>query len=94
MKITIEHIGGQRPQFNVALSSGEGKEPFITIKGCRVVDGAKGAFISWPATKNQASGKYWNHVWASDAFNAAVLAEVIKTSRAQSKPKADGDAPF
>lgn len=78
MKITIEHFPGERPQFNVSLSSGEGKEPFLVIKGCRIVEGNKGAFVSWPARKLD-TGKYWNHVYASDAFAAAVLAEAQKT---------------
>ena len=69
MHISIEH---HRDQFNVALSSASGKEPFITIKGCRVVDGSKGRFVSWPAKKLE-SGKWWNHVYASEGFQAAVL---------------------
>ncbi len=78
MKITIEHFGGDRPQFNVAVASKEGAQPFITIKGCRIVDGRDGPFISWPATKNEKTGKYWQHVWASEPFAAAVLAEARK----------------
>jgi DNA-binding cell septation regulator SpoVG len=78
MKITIEHFPGERPQFNVCLASGEGKEPFLTIKGCRIVEGSKGPFISWPATKNEKTGKYWNHVYGSDAFAAEVMKEAHK----------------
>lgn len=69
MHITIEH---HRDQFNVSLSSAQGKEPFLTIKGCRVVDGSKGRFVSWPAKKLD-SGKWWNHVYASEGFQTAVL---------------------
>ena len=88
MNIVIEHIAGQKmASFNVALASAEGKEPFLTIKGCRVVDGSKGRFISWPAKKLE-SGKYWNHVWASEGFMAAVLAEHDKTAPKQ-HPKHD-----
>jgi DNA-binding cell septation regulator SpoVG len=100
MKISIEHFNGERPQFNVSLSSGEGKEPFITVKGCRIVEGTNGAFVSWPATKNQTSGKYWNHVWASEAFNVAVLEEAQKTKPAarthgeMRRPPPRSDAPF
>ena len=83
MKITIKHFDGKYPSFNVALSSAEGREPFIEIKGCKVVNGQNGAFVSWPATKNQTTGKYWNHVYGSEAFNAAVLEEALKT---ESKP--------
>lgn len=92
MKISIEHFAGKHPQFNVALSSGEGKEPFITIKGCRIVSGQNGDFISWPATKNQDTGKYWNHVWASEGFAAAVLAEAKKGQKPKADP--DDDVPF
>jgi DNA-binding cell septation regulator SpoVG len=73
VKINIEWYQGDRPSFNVLLASREGAEPFINIKGCRIVDGNKGKFVSWPATKNQTTGKYWNHVYASEAFNVAVL---------------------
>lgn len=77
MKISVEHFDGKYPSFNVSLAS-EGKEPFLTIKGCRIADGSKGKFVSWPARK-QDDGKWWNHVYASDAFNAAVLEEAMKT---------------
>lgn len=93
MKITIEHFPGDKPQFNVALSAVEGREPFITIKGCRIISGANGDFVSWPATKNQSTGKYWQHVWASEAFAAAVLAEAKKGSERKRPPPRDG-APF
>ena len=84
MKITVEWFDGDKPQFNVSLASGEGKQAFMTVKGCRIIDGTKGQFISWPAKKNEATGKYWNHVYCSEQFNSAVLEEAIK-----SKPKQD-----
>ena len=84
MKITVNWIAGDRPQFNVSLSSAPGKEAFLDIKGCRIVDGAKGPFVSWPATKNEKTGKWWNHCYGSEAFNDAVMAEAQL-----SKPKAD-----
>lgn len=73
MHITIEHHGGKFPSFNVSLASKEGAEPFLTIKGARIVDGQNGKFISWPARKDEKTGKFWNHVWANDKFAAAVL---------------------
>lgn len=69
MKISIEH---HNDQFNVSLSSKEGAQPFLTVKGCRVVEGRNGKFVSWPARKLE-SGKYWNHVWVSEGFATAVL---------------------
>lgn len=86
MKISIEWFPGERPQFNVTLSSGEGKEPFLTIKGCRLVNGSKGDFVSWPAKKLD-SGKYWNHVYASEAFAVAVMQEAKKTQSQNAAPK-------
>lgn len=62
-------------QFNVELASKEGVEAFLSIKGCRIVDGSKGPFVSWPATKNQTTGKWWQHCWASERFAEAVLAK-------------------
>lgn len=92
MQISIEWFPGKYPQFNVALASADGREPFLVVKGCRIVDGNKGRFVSWPATKMD-SGKYWNHCYASDAFAAAVLAEAEKTQprkeASRSQPKRD-----
>lgn len=98
MKISIEHFSGAHPQFNVALSSKEGVDPFITIKGCRIVSGRNGDFVSWPATKQRDSDKYWQHVWASEAFANAVL-DAAKASMPASAPRPsrqtrDDDIPF
>lgn len=81
MNIGIEHHGDQ---FNVTLTSPGKDEPFLTIKGCRLVNGSKGQFVSWPARK-QDNGKWWNHVYASEGFAAAVLSAVNKT-KAESRP--------
>ena len=86
MKIGIEHY---ERDFNVTLASKEGAQPFLTIKGCRVVDGSKGPFVSFPAKKLD-SGKYWNHVYASDAFQAAVL-EAFNASKPAAKPARQKD---
>jgi hypothetical protein len=97
VKISIEHHQGRYPSFNVGLSSAEGKEPFLVIKGCRIVDGKKGRFVSWPARKNENDGKvdYWNHVWASDAFMQAVIAEADKPAKQEPPPRSRPlDAPF
>lgn len=98
MNIKIEHHGDQ---FNVALSTPNADEPFITIKGCRVVQGSNGSFVSWPARK-QDNGKWWNHVYASEKFTAAVLSAYNKSKaeeparKAPSRPSADmdDDVPF
>lgn len=73
MHITIEHFSGQYPSFNVSLHSKPGNEAFISIKGCKIVNGQNGAFVSYPSRKNEQTGKYWNHVWGSENFNAEIL---------------------
>jgi hypothetical protein len=70
--------------FNVGIASKENGEPFLEVKGCRIVDGSKGPFVSYPAKKNEATGKWWNHVYGSEKFNAVVLskAQAAMPSRA------------
>lgn len=34
----------------------------VTIYGCKVVEGSKGDFISFPSHKGK-DGKYYNHAW-------------------------------
>jgi hypothetical protein len=98
MKITIEHFSGKYPQFNVNLASGEGRQPFLTIKGCRIVEGSKGRFVSWPATKNESTGKYWQHCYANESFSAAVMAEaeatLPKPASRKTAAESDEDIPF
>jgi hypothetical protein len=97
VKINVEHFADQ---FNVSLSSKEGVEPFLVVKGCRIKDGAKGRFISWPASPpKQQGGKWWNHVYASEAFNVAVMEEADKTApkqdtRTLGQRRQRDDAPF
>ena len=70
------------PRFDVELASKPEADPFIKIRGCKIMSGKNGEFVSYPSRKLE-SGKYWNHVYGSDAFNAAVLAEAKKS---QPKP--------
>lgn len=83
--------------FNVELSSHEGREPFLVVKGCRIKDGSKGEFVSWPANPpKQQGGKWWQHVYASEAFSAAVI-DAARESRPDSRTHGErkrGDAPF
>jgi DNA-binding cell septation regulator SpoVG len=80
MHIGIEWHGDN---FNVNLSSSPDKDAFLQVKGCRIVAGRNGDFVSWPAKKNEQTGKYWNHCYASDAFNAAVLEKAQASKPAQ-----------
>lgn len=87
-------------QFNVNLSSKDGADVFLSIKGCRIVSSPAGEFIGWPASKNEGTGKWWRHVWGSDKFAAAVLEAAKKAQpRGQSRPsksehEMDDDIPF
>ena len=78
MKIKIQHFTGQYPSFNVSLHTDEASESFLQIKGLRIVTGSNGEFISWPSRKKE-DGTYWNHCYASEAFNTAVLREAKRT---------------
>jgi len=93
MIIKIEHIPGTYPKFNVHLHSAEGKESFLTVRGCKIADGKNGPFVSWPSSKNEKTEKWWNHVVTSKGFNDLVLAEAMKAPK--ESPKAvDDDLPF
>lgn len=96
MKISTEWF---RDQFNVSLSTQEGREPFLVIKGCRIANGRNGDFVSWPSRRTD-EGKYWNHVYASEAFASMVLEEAKKNKPATDnrthaeRKRADEDVPF
>jgi DNA-binding cell septation regulator SpoVG len=98
------HIGIELhdDQFNIQLASKAGEDHFLAIKGCRIVTGSNGPFVSFPARK-QDSGKYWSHVWGSDNFQKAVLKAHAEAAKAGKKPAAkktakaddeDADIPF
>lgn len=72
MHITVKHFDGQYPSFNILLHSAPGTDPFLEIKGCRIVSGSKGDFISYPSRKDD-KGKYWNHVYGGEKFNEHVM---------------------
>jgi hypothetical protein len=76
MEVSIKWFDGQYPSFNLILASGAGKEPFLEVKGCKVMNGQNGQFVSYPSRK-QDNGKYWNHVYGSEAFNAVVLEKAL-----------------
>lgn len=92
MKISIKHFAGQYPSFNVALHTSPESEPFIEIKGCKIMNGSNGEFVSWPSRK-QDDGRYWNHVYASNDFNAAVLKKAKEGQAPQAAPEPKRAAP-
>jgi DNA-binding cell septation regulator SpoVG len=92
MIIQIENLPGDYAKFNVSLHTAAGKDAFLTIRGCKMMNGSKGPFVSWPATKNEKTEKWWNHVVSSKEFGAAVLAEVSKAAPPKAKPAPDDDS--
>lgn len=94
------HIGitWHGEQFNVELAAKEGVEAFLSIRGCRIASGGNGPFVGWPATKNATTQKWWNHVWASEKFAAAVLekAQASQPSAGRRAPsrQPDEDIPW
>lgn len=87
MKIIVKWFNDQ---FNVGLASGEGREEFLSIKGCRIKSSDKGEFISWPSTRKD-DNTYWRHAWGSDEFQAAVIREAKKSQ--PQEPKAASRPP-
>lgn len=78
MRISVEHREDAKyPEFTVHLH-GSTDEPFLSIKGCSVREGDRGRFVSWPARKLE-SGKWWRFIYATDAFQTAILVEHDKT---------------
>ena len=73
MHVSIKHFPGQYPSFNIALHNAEGAEAFLEIKGCKIVNGSNGPFVSYPSRKDEKTGKYWSHVYSGEKFNAHVL---------------------
>jgi DNA-binding cell septation regulator SpoVG len=94
MEVTIKPWEGGK--FDVMVASKEGAEPFLTIKSCRIVSGKNGDFVSYPATKNEKTGKYWNHVYCNDKFNAVVLSKAHEAMKPVGSgfDNMDSDIPF
>lgn len=89
----IQVIWKTDTQFNVEIASSEGKDAFLSIRGCRIARGKEGDFVSPPSTKNETSGKWWNHAWFSEKFANKVLELAIeaKPGKAPGKPRQDED---
>jgi len=82
-------------QFNLDIAASEQREAFLSIKGCRLVEGSKGPFVSFPSRKNEATGRYWNHVWANASFQDDIvrLAKASQPAINETAP-IDDDIPF
>ena len=85
LQVEVEHKDGKYPSFNLILRTGAGKDPFMIVRGCRIVQGQNGEFISYPSRK-QDDGKYWNHVYGSKEFNDIVLSAAHKAEKAAPAP--------
>lgn len=70
MHVTVKWFG---EQFNINLHSKDGASEFLSVKGCRIKEHDGKEFIAFPSQKNEKTGKWWNHVWATDAFQAHVI---------------------
>jgi hypothetical protein len=95
MHITVKWFGDQ---FNINLHVKEDVEEFLSIKGCRILEHNSKPFIAFPAQKNEKTGKWWNHVWANEKFQAAVIELARKEKQLAKDPKdvsdIDSDIPF
>ena len=86
MEISIEWRDGKYPSFNVSLASKAGVDPFITIKGCSIIQGSKGEFVKYPSKKKE-DGSWFNYIYANPKFNSVVL-EKAKAAEAAHANKA------
>ena len=98
MKITATmRQAGKWTFYDVMFATAEGKEPFVTIKDCKLVDGSKGQFVGTPSRKDD-KDKWWPMVYMSDACQAEVIkamnAAAPADTRTHGKRVADEDVPF
>lgn len=93
MHVQVKWFGDS---FNVGLCAKEGAEEFLSIKGCRIKEYNGKQFVAFPAQKNEKTGKWWSHAWASDKFQAVVIekAEASKQKARSNPAPADEDIPF
>lgn len=97
MEVTVKWFDGKYPSFNVGIASKAGNEPFLEVKGCRIVEGKNGQFVSPPSTKNESSGKYWNHAYFSEDFARVVLEKALDSKpkeQAKSRPTSNATDDF
>ena len=84
MKITAEaRQAGRFTFYTVRLHTAEGRDPFLEVKDCKLIEGSKGRFVGFPARKDD-KDKWWPYLYASEAFQA----EIIKAMDAAT-PKQD-----
>jgi DNA-binding cell septation regulator SpoVG len=87
MRIEIKHNEGQYPSIDVLLY-GESDEAFLTIKKVKIVNGSKGPFLGMPAQQDRKDPKkWWPHLYASQAFQDAVIKKAQGSSPPMPAPK-------
>lgn len=94
MKVSVQWFEGKYPSFNVSMHRDNEKDAFLEIKGCRIMHSEKGEFVSWPATKNEKSGKYWNHVYADKRFAEHILRLAKETQPKLQEQKTQSENKF
>ncbi len=102
MKITATmRQAGKWTFYDVMVASAEGREPFITIKDCKLIEGSRGQFVGFPSRKDD-KDKYWPMVYGSDGFQAEVIRAMNAAApdtrtiseRRPKPPVVDDDVPF
>lgn len=86
MHFSVKWFDGKYPQFNLQFHKAEGQPEFFSVKGLRIMNGQNGEFVSYPSQK-QESGKYWNHAWGDEKFNAFVLELANKSRPSRNEPQ-------
>ena len=85
MIFTVKWFGDK---FNVGIEK-DGEE-VMSVKGCAIRFTAGGdEFLSMPSTKNQSTGKYWNHAWASDKLAKHIISLAQKSKPEEKTQKKD-----
>lgn len=70
--------------FNFELATQDGGDAFLAVKGCKIIDGAKGKFVSGPSWKND-KGEWVNYTYMGPKFQEALIAKALA---AKAPPKA------
>ena len=65
--------------FGLAFHKPGNDKPLFVIKGCRLVGGQNGMFVSGPASKMN-DGKWFNYLFMDKAFGEFVTKEVEKVA--------------
>jgi DNA-binding cell septation regulator SpoVG len=96
MIIKVKNVKNGR--FSIAFAKTEGAEDFYVVHGNKIVDGAKGRFISGPAFKGN-DDKWVNQTWMDSAMQDYVIG-LVDAEMPQERdtpappPSVEDDIPF